>query len=111
MFADQPMIAEKLEQLLHLAKKIEPTLDVNDSTTMKESLGNMQQRYGEVTKAAAEKDDWLSKAADDWTEYQVEIPSFYSSHIVSYFLHSSIVWLKQRRPIQAKIPWIQLDFL
>ena len=60
-----------MDQLLDLAEVMSPTLDMNDRATLKESIGNLNERLVAVTTDADSVVRALESRATSWTLYQV----------------------------------------
>ena len=60
-----------MDQLLDLAEVMTPTLDMNDRATLKESIGNLNERLVAVTTDADGVVRALESRATNWTVYQV----------------------------------------
>ncbi len=60
-----------MDKLLDMAEVMTPTLDINDRTTLKESIGNLNERLVAVTTDADSVVRALESRATNWTLYQV----------------------------------------
>ena len=57
--------------MVQLSEQIAQTLDMNDSATLRESLGNLQKRVETVERCAKQRQDDLEQCATAWLQYQV----------------------------------------
>ncbi len=82
LFADEQVCEEALDQLEHMAEVISPTLDMNDNTTLTQSISNMKQRYDKLKDLAKKNQDKLDDSANKWQTFQVR-PWFYNLHVLN----------------------------
>ena len=60
-----------MDQVLDLAEKLSPSLDMNDRETLKQSVANLNGKLTSVTGAAQQQKAELNNMAAGWDEYQV----------------------------------------
>lgn len=65
-----------MDDLFDLSEKMAPLLDLNDRTTMKESLNSLSQRLTMVGKVGVQRHSLLTNALAQWKDYQVSVMIF-----------------------------------
>lgn len=71
LFESDSPVQKKMDRLLDLAEQVTPTLDMNDKTTLKESIASLSSQVSEVTTAADSKLKQLVTAEKDYKQYRV----------------------------------------
>lgn len=72
-FRYEKEIQEKMDTLMDLSEALAPSLDLNDRSTLKESIQNLNQKLTNVTAAANKQGTKLEAAATALREFQVGI--------------------------------------
>ena len=62
---------KQMDALLDVSEKLKPSLDINDKTTMKESLSNLTNKMAGLSAAAEQRTVKLKDHALKWQEYKV----------------------------------------
>ena len=65
------MCQDEMEQVMELSERLLPTLDMNDTETLRESLKNTSQKLADVMAASQRKQQEMTKRSEEWNEYQV----------------------------------------
>ena len=60
-----------MDQVMELSERLLPTLDMNDTETLRESLKNTSQKLADVMVASQRKQQVMTKKCEEWNEYQV----------------------------------------
>ena len=71
IFDEEPTVNERISDLISLASQISATLDVNDETTFKENVNDINRRLDVVTVAARHREMSLLNSIDMWNDFQV----------------------------------------
>jgi len=71
IFAEQPTVQERLSDLMSLSCQLSVMLDVNDQTTLKETVSDAYSRLNVVSAAAGRRENSLSSSVAMWNEFQV----------------------------------------
>ncbi len=71
VFGSEPEIQQKMDQLLDLQEKLAPTLDMNDRTTLKESIKSLNNKVTLVTSAGEDRRKQLEENKTAYTLFQV----------------------------------------
>lgn len=74
-FASEPEMHKKMDLLLDLQEKLTPTLDMNDKTTLKETINNLNQRLTTLSAAAEKQEKVLKEGVTSWKDYQEKLTS------------------------------------
>ena len=61
-----------MDQVMELSERLLPTLDMNDTETLRESLKNTSQKLADVMVASQRKQQVMTKKCEEWNEYQVK---------------------------------------
>ena len=72
------MCQDEMDQVMELSERLLPTLDMNDTETLRESLKNTSQKLADVMAASQRKQQEMTKKCEEWNEYQVRILCFLS---------------------------------
>jgi len=65
------MCQDEMEQVLELSERLLPTLDVNDNTTLRQSLKNTEQKLADIMASSHRQQAEMAKRVQDWNQYQV----------------------------------------
>ena len=65
-----------MDKLLDVAEVMAPTLDMNDRTTLKESISNLNEKLVAVTTEADRMQQTLEYQATNWSVYQVRTDDY-----------------------------------
>jgi len=71
IFDEELTVNERISDLISLAGQISATLDVNDETTFKENVNDINRRLDVVTVAARHHEMSLLNSIDMWNDFQV----------------------------------------
>ncbi|KAH3846253.1 hypothetical protein DPMN_088552 [Dreissena polymorpha] len=65
------MCQDEMEQVMELSERLLPTLDMNDTATLRQSLKNTEQKLANIMASSQRQQTEMEKRAQDWNEYQV----------------------------------------
>ena len=65
------MCQDEMDQVMELSERLLPTLDMNDTETLRESLKNTSQKLADIMAASQRKQQTMAKKSEEWSEYQV----------------------------------------
>jgi len=65
------MAQDEMEQVMELSERLLPTLDNNDTSTLRQSLKNTGQKLANIMASSQRQQDEMEKKAQEWNEYQV----------------------------------------
>jgi len=71
IFDEEPTVQERVSDLTSLASQISASLDVNDETTFKEIMNDINRRLNMVTVVAKHRELSLLDSIDMWNDFQV----------------------------------------
>jgi len=71
IFDELPTVEERMSDLTSLSGQISATLDVNDQTTLKETVGDINSRWTMITGAASRRQKSLCDSITMWNDFQV----------------------------------------
>ena len=74
MCEEVPQHWVEMEALLAMSSKLQPTLDVNDKTTMKQTVANLSERLDALREAADQQKN-AQKYLQDYQTFQVRLES------------------------------------
>ena len=74
MCEEVPQHSVEMEALLAMSSKLQPTLDVNDKTTMKQTVANLSERLDALREAADQQKN-AQKYLQDYQTFQVRLES------------------------------------
>ena len=67
---------QRMDELLDLAEKLSTSMDVNDRTTLKESVASLNSKLTLACDAAVQKETQLTESLETWNDYQVDFEKF-----------------------------------
>lgn len=67
------MCQDEMEQVMELSERLLPTLDNNDTATLRQSLVNTSQKLANIMASSQRQQDEMEKKAQEWNEYQVSL--------------------------------------
>jgi len=70
-FSEASMAQDEMEQVMELSERLLPTLDNNDTSTLRQSLKNTGQKLANIMASSQRQQDEMEKKAQEWNEYQV----------------------------------------
>jgi len=77
IFDEEPTVQERMNDLMSLASQISTSLDVNDETTFKETVNDINRRLNAVIMAARRREMSLLNSVAVWNDFQVHRPQSY----------------------------------
>ena len=66
------MCQDEMEQVMELSERLLPTLDMNDTETLRQSLKNTSQKLANIMATSHRQQSNMEKKAQEWNEYQVK---------------------------------------
>ena len=67
------MCQDEMDQVMELSERLLPTLDMNDTETLRQSLKNTSQKLSEIMASSQRQQQDMEERAKEWNEYQVEV--------------------------------------
>lgn len=70
-FNEASMCQDEMEQVVELSERLLPTLDNNDTETLRQTLKQYTQRLNAVMAKSARKEELLKMKINEWNAFQV----------------------------------------
>ena len=102
-FGEGPQCQDEMDQVLDVAEHLYPTLDVNDSTTLKESLTNTNHKLANVVGMAIKQQAKMEKNVTDWADYQVSCLNIELITISSRIVSCNFIGFSQNFELYTKV--------
>ena len=80
-----------MDKLLDICEKISPSLDMNDKTTMKESVNSLTNKVTHINATAEQKEKDLHGYVADWQSYQVGTYNLKENYITQYVIRGKLI--------------------
>jgi ribosomal protein S18 len=75
-FHEASMCQDEMEQVMELSERLLPTLDSNDTETLRQTLKQTNRRFNDVTAKSNRKQEMVELKIKEWKDYQVQIIVF-----------------------------------
>lgn len=66
------MCQDEMEQVMEISERLLPTLDSNDTETLRQTLKQTNRRFNDVTTKSNRKQEMVELKIKEWKDYQVE---------------------------------------
>lgn len=100
------MCQDEMEQVMEISERLLPTLDSNDTETLRQTLKQTNRRFNDVTTKSNRKKEMVELKIKEWKDYQVEtkIYTFLDCHTSLTFVWS-IHLIKVKGKIKLLMCW------
>ena len=71
IFGEESTVQERLSDLMSLSNQLSATLDINDQTTLKETVNDIHSRLKMIAAAAEHHEKSLLDSVAIWNDFQV----------------------------------------